>query len=255
MTRRKKRKKMLNHYNNNRNQRYFVRMTRSERLQHLVLMLCVGTLVLTGFMLEGELWVIESFGSAGKTIFFWRGILHRVAGIGLILLGLYHLYYITFTREGRSWIYDMLPRWKDFVDMVQNVGYLLGLRKERPLFDRFTYQEKLEYFSIYFGVPIVVVSGIMLWFEYKWNKFYLDVAEAFHKGEATLAALAIMVWHIFTVFFKPGNYPLNTTFIHGLMSEEDVRHHHPLWYERLKEEEAMKKEDDEDDEEDEEEGV
>ncbi len=216
-----------------REERYFIRMTRSERIQHLILMLSVGILVITGFMLEGERWVIESFGSAGETIFYWRGILHRIAGITLILLSIYHLYYILFTRDGRGWIMDMLPRLKDIRDFYHNLLYFVGLRKERPRFDRFTYQEKMEYFSIYFGVPIVVISGIMLWTEYMWNKFYLDIARAFHKGEATLAALAILVWHLLTVFFKPGNYPLNRTFIHGRISEKEVKHHHPLWYERL----------------------
>ena len=67
--------------------KYYVRLTKNERIQHLVLMLSVGTLVLTGFMLEGERWVIESFGGAAKTIFYWRGILHRVAAIAVIGLG------------------------------------------------------------------------------------------------------------------------------------------------------------------------
>ena len=133
----------------------------------------------------------------------------------------------------------MLPRFKDVKDAFQNMAYLVGLRKERPMFDRFGYQEKLEYFSIYFGMPMVIVSGIMLWTEYRWNRFFLDVAEAFHLGEATLAALAILVWHIFTVLFKPGNYPINTTFIHGMISEEELKHHHPLWYERLKKQEEI----------------
>ncbi len=214
--------------------RYYVRMNRSERIQHLMLILSITTLVLTGFMLEGETWVINSFGSASKLIFFWRGILHRIAGVGFILIGVYHLYYVSFTKDGNSWIRDMLPKLKDFKDAMQNVAYLVGLSKERPKFDRFNYQDKLEYFSIYFGLPIVAISGVMLWSEYNWNQFYLDVAMAFHRGEATLAALAILVWHLLTVFFKPGNYPLNTTFIHGMMSEDDLKHHHPLWYERIK---------------------
>lgn len=217
--------------------KYYVRLNKVERFQHYVIMFSVGMLVLTGFMLEGEKWVIESFGSAGKTIFFWRGILHRVAAVSVISLGFFHVSYCIFTKAGRSWIWDMLPRFKDVKDAIQNVGYLLGLKKERPKFDRFTYAEKLEYFSIYFGMPIVIVSGIMLWTQSRWNRFYLDVAEAFHRGEATLAAMAILVWHLMTVFFKPGNYPLNKMFIHGLISEEDVKHHHPLWYERLKAEE------------------
>ncbi len=222
-----------NNHKENSTTRYYIRMNKVERIQHLILMCSIGVLVLTGFMLEGETWVIESLGSAGKVIFHWRGILHRIAGVTFISLGIYHLYYVTFTPAGRSWIRDMSPRLNDFKDAIHNMAYLVGLRKERPRFDRFTYQEKLEYFSIYFGLPIVAISGIMLWTEYKWNQFYLDVAMAFHKGEATLAALAILVWHLITVFFKPGNYPLNTIFIHGRISEEELKHHHPLWYERI----------------------
>lgn len=226
---------MVNH--TDKKEKYYVRLNKIERFQHYLLMLSIGILVMTGFMLEGEKIVIEFFGGAAKTIFYWRGILHRIAAIMVMCLGAIHIYYILFVRSGRSWIWDMLPRFKDAKDAVQNVGYLIGLRGERPKFDRFTYAEKLEYFSIYIGMPIVIVSGIMLWTQSSWNRFYLDIAEAFHRGEATLAALAIMVWHIITVFFKPGNYPLNTTFIHGMMSEDDIKHHHPLWYERLRAEE------------------
>lgn len=221
--------------------KYYVRLNAMERFQHYWIMIAVALLVFTGFMLEGEKWVIESFGSAGKTIFWWRGVLHRVGAIMIICLGVFHVSYLAFTKAGRSWIWDMLPRFKDIKDAIQNVGYLIGLKDERPEFDRFTYSEKLEYFSIYFGMPIVIVSGIMLWTESSWNRFYLDVAEAFHRGEATLAALAILVWHIITVFFKPGYYPLNTTFIHGLISEEDLKHHHPSWYKRIKKEEELQK--------------
>ena len=64
----------------------FVRMTLSERLQHLTLILCFVILVLTGLPLlfDPMTWLRKVFFF--DTSFAWRGIIHRAAGIGLILL-------------------------------------------------------------------------------------------------------------------------------------------------------------------------
>jgi len=111
--------------------------------------------------------------------------------------------------------------------------YMLGNRKERPKLDRFTYLEKLEYFSVYFGMFIVITTGIMMWTQSYWPKFYLDMADALHLGEATLAALAIIVGHIFAVHYNPHVYPMNKTFIDGNISETMMKEEHALWYERI----------------------
>jgi hypothetical protein len=64
------------------------------------------------------------------------------------------------------------------------------------------------------------------------------VADALHLGEATLAALAIIVGHIFAVHYNPHVYPMNRTFIDGNISETMMKEEHALWYERLIAEEA-----------------
>ena len=181
------------------------------------------------------------FGGAGDAIFYWRGIIHRVAAVAVTAVCIYHLFYVTFSKDGRGWFRDMRPVFKDAVDAYQNVMYMLGFRESRPKMDRFTYLEKLEYFSVYFGMFIVIVTGTMLWTEQLWPKFYLDVAGAFHLGEATLAALAIIIGHIFSVHYNPHVYPMNKAFIDGKISETMMKEEHPLWYERvLKEEEEEK---------------
>ena len=98
--------------------------------------------------------------------------------------------------------------------------------------DRFFYLEKLEYWSVYFGMFVVIVTGAMMWTEYLWPKFYMDVAGAFHLGEATLAALAIIVGHIFSVHYNPHVYPMNRAFIDGMIDEDLMKEEHRLWYER-----------------------
>lgn len=218
--------------NKPRQERTFVRLTKNQRIQHVILFVSTGLLILTGFMLKGERWVIESFGGAGDTIFWWRGVIHRAAAVAVIAVCFYHMIYIVVTKEGRSWIKDMMFRWKDAVDLFQNLAYMTGFRKERPKMDRFTYLEKVEYFSIWFGMFIVITTGLMMWTEYLWPKFYLDISEALHLGEATLAALAIIVGHIFTVHYNPHVYPMNKAFIDGKISESMMKEEHPLWYER-----------------------
>ena len=212
-------------------ERTFVRLTLNQRIQHIVLAVSIGLLVITGFMVESEQWMIDSLGSAGNTVFWWRGIIHRIAGVAAILVCLYHMYYIALTAEGRRWISDIRPRWQDAVDAYQNLNYMLGRRADKPPMGRFTYLEKMEYFSVWFGMFIVIVTGIMLWTEELWPKFFLDVANAFHLGESTLAALAIIVGHMFSVHYGPHTYPMNYAFIDGKISESLMKEEHPLWYE------------------------
>lgn len=213
-------------------QRQFVRLTKSQRIQHVILFTSTTLLIITGFMLQADQWFISIFGNASETLFWWRGFLHRVAGVTVTLVCFYHLFYVALAREGRSWFMDMLPRPKDIVDAWQNVLFMLGFRDSRPRMDRFYYMEKLEYWSVYFGMFIVIVTGIMMWTENMWPKFYLDVAGAFHIGEATLALLAIIVGHIFSVHYNPHVYPMNRAFIDGMIQEDLMKDEHALWYER-----------------------
>src|SRR5437899_1272355 len=79
----------------------FIRMTLSERLQHLFLILCFAMLILTGLPLlfDPAAWLKRLFFF--ETSFAWRGLMHRVAGVGLILISLFHIYYVVCTQRGR----------------------------------------------------------------------------------------------------------------------------------------------------------
>ena len=214
-------------------QRKFLRLTKSQRIQHALLFSSTGLLVITGFMVEAEPWVINLFGDAGDVVFRARSWIHRIAGVVSIAVCLYHIGYVMFTAEGRSWVKDILPRPKDLVDAAQNVSFMLGFRDSKPKMDRFFYLEKLEYWSVWFGMFIVIVTGIILWLEYLWPKFLVDVASLLHYCEATLAAMAIIVGHIFAVHYNPHVYPMNRAFIDGMINEDLMKDEHGLWYEEL----------------------
>ena len=213
-------------------QRYFVRLTLSQRIQHFILMVSTSLLIITGFMIQAEASLIASFGQYGDTVFWLRGWTHRIAGVIAIAACVYHIFYSFLSSDGRSWFVDMIPRPKDALDVYQNIMFMLGFMDNRPKMDRFFYLEKLEYWSVYFGMIIVISTGIVMWTEGYWPKFYLDVALAFHIGEATLAALAIIAGHLSFVLYHPHTYPAAKTVLNGLISEEQAKDEYEGWYEK-----------------------
>jgi len=75
-------------------------------------------------------------------------------------------------------------------------------------------------------------TGIMLWARVLVGdllpRWWLDVATAIHLYEAILATLAIVVWHLYQVFFDPDVYPMNWAWWDGKMSVEHYREEHGL---------------------------
>ncbi len=61
-----------------------------------------------------------------------RSDVHRVAGVVLIVVSFFHLWYIIKTPDGRRLIKDMLPEWKDVTDARDAFRYYLGARDQRP---------------------------------------------------------------------------------------------------------------------------
>jgi cytochrome b subunit of formate dehydrogenase len=133
----------------------------------------------------------------------------------------------------------MTPRWKDFTDLVQNLGYYAGVRGARPKVARFGYVEKAEYWAVVWGTMIMGLTGLMIWFKIGifgfLPRWWIDIALAIHFYEAVLATLAIIVWHFYHVIFDPDVYPMNFAFVDGRVSEDSFKEEHALAYEQMKE--------------------
>ena len=131
----------------------------------------------------------------------------------------------------------MLPRIQDARDAVAMVKYNLGLSAERPLFDRFCYIEKAEYWALIWGTFVMGATGLIMWFDNTFiglfTKLGYDVARTIHYYEAWLATLAIIVWHFYFVIFNPDVYPLNVAFWKGTLTEEEMEEDHPLELQRI----------------------
>lgn len=205
------------------------RMNLHQRMQHFVLVISFVLLALSGFALKfPESWVAWLFGS-DESIRRW---VHRAAGVVMLGGGLWHVIYITTTRDGRRLVMDFMPKWRDVQDLFGNLLYFVGKKRAHPRFGRFSYAEKLEYWAVLWGTIIMGVTGLMIWLKIDVTRYFprwmVDVAITIHYYEAILACLAIIVWHFYHVLFAPGTYPMNFAWWDGKVSREWLEHEHPL---------------------------
>jgi cytochrome b subunit of formate dehydrogenase/nitrate/TMAO reductase-like tetraheme cytochrome c subunit len=237
--------------------RTYPRFTINERIQHWALAASFITLVVTGFALKfgGQFPFLEAQQGA-----LWRGWLHRAAAVVFIILSVYHAGFMLLTRRGRMNLREFLPRIRsvkdlacgcaacfrlgppsvaDWKNLFQMVKYNLGLAPAPPAMGRFNYTEKLEYFGLVWGSTVMIVTGLILWFETPFlNRFQywaIELATTVHYYEAILAALSIIVWHFYFTIFNPDVFPLSKTMITGEIDREEMQRNHALELETLEE--------------------
>ncbi len=127
----------------------FYRFRANIRAQHFVLAVSMVLLLLSGLPVRFHDSAIFKF-----VIFLLGGIhnstfLHRVGATGLMIVCLWHVAWLVFTRQGRRDFLALLPGPKDLMDVIQNIKYFLRLRDEKAMFDRFSYIEKFDYWVVY----------------------------------------------------------------------------------------------------------
>ena len=233
--------------------RLYLRMSLSERIQHVTLLTSFITLVLTGFALKyPDAWWVAPIRDISPVMFELRGIFHRVAAVVLVMASLCHLYYIFFVPRGKQLIIDLLPKLEDVTDAIGVMKYNLGFSPVKPKFGRFSYAEKAEYWALIWGTVVMATTGVILWFDNTFlgllTKLWWDVARTVHYYEAWLATLSIIVWHFYFVIFNPDIYPINVAFWKGTLTEEEMEEEHPLELEEIRHKEmsdTLKKEESE----------
>jgi cytochrome b subunit of formate dehydrogenase/mono/diheme cytochrome c family protein len=208
--------------------RTYQRFPLARRIEHLVMLLSFTTLGLTGLP--------QKFSSSPVSIAFVNilgGIenlrtIHHVAAIVMMLGTAWHILvfgYMSYVRRTRL---SMLPSLQDVKDGWQALMYNIGLSKSFPQMGRYTFEEKMEYWAFAWGAIIMGATGFMMWNPITTTRFLpgevIPAAKAAHGGEALLAVLAIIIWHMYGVHFKHFNKSMWT----GKMTEEEMLHEHPL---------------------------
>jgi formate dehydrogenase gamma subunit len=197
----------------------FVRMNLPFRIAHWGVTLSFPVLVVTGFALRypGQFWAQPVL--LWESHFAFRGTVHRIAAVVLIVSTLYHVMQLIISKRDRAAFKAMLPKLGDASEMVAVFMYNLGLSKKPPTFGRFNYAEKIEYWAFAWGMLVMTITGCLLWFTNftlrYFPKWVTDAATAVHFYEAVLATLSILVWHMYMVVFDPDVYPMETAWITG----------------------------------------
>ncbi len=217
---------------------HYVRMTLNERLQHATMFSSFIILVVTGFMLKfPDAWWVIPIRQMSEKVFEVRSLTHRIAGIAMIAVSAFHLFYLFLTDRGRGLLRSLLPKVQDARDVVLQIKYYLKISESRPRFHRFGYIEKAEYWALVWGVIVMAATGLILWFDNffinKLTKLGWDIARTIHYYEACLATLAIIVWHFYFVIFNPEVYPMNLAWFTGKLTEEEMANEHPLELEEI----------------------
>jgi thiosulfate reductase cytochrome b subunit len=209
------------------------------RIQHILMFVSVIILVITAIPLwclryphsEALTGVVDFFGGL-ESIRVW----HHWAGWMLTFAFAYHLLYVFIHPEGRRDFLFMMPRRKDFQNLYHNILYFIGKRNEPPQFGRFSYFEKFDYWAAFWGCFIMIGTGLTMLYPQKltvllhgsWAGTIFGIALEAHFHEAILAALALLIWHLFNVHFKPEKFPGSLVWLHGKITEEDRQKEHPL---------------------------
>jgi len=212
------------------------------RLGHLGLALSVMGLVLTGSvaLFSHSAWApaVAKLLGGPKVL----ALIHRVAAAVFIGIFVVHFFYIlqkllrdkTFRWFGPD---SLVPNWKDLADIIGMFKWFFG-KGPKPLFERWTYFEKFDYWAVFWGVAVIGLSGLMLAFPHVTANYLpgwvFNVATIVHGEEAFLAAVFLFTVHFFNNHFRPNKLPPpDVVMFTGTQSLEEFRHEHPAQYQRL----------------------
>jgi len=168
--------------------------------------------------------------------------LHRIAAVVTFGYAFIHLGYLikaaVIKRQFR-WLYgpeSMVPRVQDLKDLFGMIRWFLYLGPH-PKLDRWTYWEKFDYFAVFWGIPVIGLSGLMLWFPRFFTMFLpgvaINLAMIIHSEEALLATGFIFAFHFFHNHLRPENFPMDISMFTGKLPLERFKEEREAEYLRL----------------------
>ena len=208
------------------------------RVQHILLMVSLLVLAMTGFaLMYHESWLGQFLIRLEGGVIN-RGIFHRTAAVVLMAQLVYHAFYMLFSREGKRELDLFFLRQQDFRDFLHALRFNLGMEAEYPRFGKYGYKEKFQYWGATIGIFLVSVTGIILWaetFSMKLlPKFVLDLTLVIHGYQGLLAFVILLFWHLYIVHLHPSVFPMNGAWLSGKVDAEWLREEHPGEYDKLK---------------------
>lgn len=193
-----------------------------ERIVHSVAGLSYVYLLLTGlaFWTPALYWVAVVLGGGylSRVLHPWVGLVFAAAVVWM---------YAVWRRDMRITVHDRVWR--------KAIGRYIRNEDERvPPAGRFNYGQKMLFWLMAWGGVALLISGLVMWYVAAVPEDFLVVRSVATLVHAVAALLTIggFIVHVYMgVAVVPEGL---TAIVHGDVSEEWARHHHPLWVAELR---------------------
>jgi cytochrome b subunit of formate dehydrogenase len=203
--------------------RYVNRFSIANAIEHFVFLLAFTALGITGFT---QTFYDTAIG--GQILVLFGGIdavrlVHHAFAFILAFAVVYHV--LNYLNE--AFVYRRTGgMWFDKIDL--SLLFKLGRTDKTPRFGRYTFSEKVSYWVIAFCILILGFTGLTQMFPI-WAARFLPgtivlFARLFHRWEAVLGVVTVLVWHLYDVVFRKFNLSIFT----GNMSIKNMEEDHPL---------------------------
>lgn len=197
------------------------RYTLSERVHHWVAAFLYVYCLITGlaFWSPYMYWLATLVGGGpiARAWHFWMGLAFAVS--------VFWMY--------KMWRPDMLITEPDRRWSKAMKYYIENDDSKLPAIGRFNYGQKLFFWLMFYGVILLVISGLALWYveSIPWNLRWIRYTAITVHVVAALATIGGFIIHVYmgTAMVRGGF----TSIIRGEVSPEWARTHHRLWYEQV----------------------
>lgn len=207
--------------------RYVIRFFLAQRVEHLILLVSFTMLGITGF---SQTFYDTTIGDFFLNLFCGIDSIRQIHHVFAFLIGvqaIYHVWMFLYNLVVYCQVSKIWLNWSDLKHFIQIMKLNLGLSKYVPLYDRYTFEEKAEYWALILGTVIMGVTGLMQWLPVFVTRFIpgwaIPAARALHKWQAILIVLALSTWHLYHVALKT----FNTSIFTGKMTIKEMEKEHP----------------------------
>lgn len=227
---------------------FIKRYSKIERVFHLWIVLTFLNQAATGF---SRLFIATTWGHKLTGILGGYKIafsLHKVGGILMITGFLAHIVYLLTKIDRKNLIKSIfgpdsiVPNLKDIQHLWQRTLCFFGFGS-LPKIDRWAYWEKFGYWGVFWGIPLLGTTGVMLMYPLLVCRimpgWLLNIAALLHRAEAILAMSFVFIIHFFFGNFSPSKFPMNEAMFSGSVTMHELVEEKPAWAERLRQEKKL----------------
>lgn len=217
---------------------YIKRFDIHQRLQHYGLFISFIILGITGLIRGFPHWPTFAWFTnvlGGPDLL---RLIHDGAAIVMFIVCVYHIIYVlNGIIVQRKWPTAMIPNLKDLKDMLHTFLWIFGQRKHEPDYEHFQYGQKIDYWAIFWGMPVMMITGLIMMvpvlFADTIPGWGIAMCVAAHRDEAILAVGFILIVHMYYGHFSTSAFPVNTVMFTGRMLKSKYREWFGREYEQL----------------------